>query len=74
MELTEALGGVSYTYLAAPTGEKLIIEEREYLATNEDGNARWPTFQDGLAVSQIVDAARRSNTDKRWVTLDPTTV
>ena len=28
VELTEALGGVSYTYLTAPTGEKLIIEER----------------------------------------------
>ena len=28
VELTEALGGVSYTYLTATTGEKLIIEER----------------------------------------------
>ncbi|MBT8454836.1 MAG: sn-glycerol-3-phosphate ABC transporter ATP-binding protein UgpC [Alphaproteobacteria bacterium] len=28
VELTEALGGVSYAYLTAKTGEKLIIEER----------------------------------------------
>ncbi|WP_112321381.1 ABC transporter ATP-binding protein [Oceanibium sediminis] len=28
VELTEALGGVSYTYLTAGTGEKLIVEER----------------------------------------------
>ncbi|MBM7066293.1 ABC transporter ATP-binding protein [Actibacterium sp. 188UL27-1] len=28
VELTEALGGVSYAYLTAPTGEKLIVEER----------------------------------------------
>ncbi|MEM9972170.1 MAG: ATP-binding cassette domain-containing protein, partial [Pseudomonadota bacterium] len=28
VELTEALGGVSYCYLTAPTGEKMIIEER----------------------------------------------
>jgi lactose/L-arabinose transport system ATP-binding protein len=28
VELTEALGGVSYAYLTAPTGEKMIVEER----------------------------------------------
>ncbi|MEM6564645.1 MAG: Gfo/Idh/MocA family oxidoreductase [Pseudomonadota bacterium] len=54
--------------------DQIIIEARDFLAAIDDGHARWPTFQDGLAVSQIVDAARRSNTDKRWVTLDPTTV
>ncbi|MFD0978117.1 ABC transporter ATP-binding protein [Tropicimonas aquimaris] len=28
VELTEALGGVSYTYLVSPSGERLIVEER----------------------------------------------
>ncbi|MEP4768590.1 MAG: ABC transporter ATP-binding protein, partial [Roseibium sp.] len=28
-DLTEALGGVSYTYLLTPNGDKLIVEERE---------------------------------------------
>ncbi len=28
VELTEALGGVSYAYLVTPTGEKMIVEER----------------------------------------------
>ena len=28
VELTEALGGVSYAYLSCPTGERLIVEER----------------------------------------------
>jgi len=28
VEMTEALGGVSYSYLTAPNGEKLIVEER----------------------------------------------
>jgi lactose/L-arabinose transport system ATP-binding protein len=28
VELTEALGGVSYAYLVSDTGEKLIVEER----------------------------------------------
>ncbi|WP_282169561.1 ABC transporter ATP-binding protein [Ruegeria atlantica] len=29
VDLTEALGGVSYTYLLTPNGDKLIVEERE---------------------------------------------
>jgi len=28
VDLTEALGGVSYAYLVTPTGEKIIVEER----------------------------------------------
>ena len=28
VELTEALGGVSYAYLVSPTGERVIVEER----------------------------------------------
>lgn len=29
VDLTEALGGVSYSYLLTPNGDKLIVEERE---------------------------------------------
>ncbi|MDX1742005.1 MAG: sn-glycerol-3-phosphate ABC transporter ATP-binding protein UgpC [Ruegeria sp.] len=29
VDLTEALGGVSYSYLLAPNGDKLVIEERD---------------------------------------------
>ena len=29
VDLTEALGGVSYSYLVTPNGDKLIVEERE---------------------------------------------
>ncbi len=32
VELTEALGGVSYVHLTAPSGEKLIIERHEQLS------------------------------------------
>ena len=28
VELTEALGGVSYAHLVSPTGERVIVEER----------------------------------------------
>ncbi|MEM8849453.1 MAG: sn-glycerol-3-phosphate ABC transporter ATP-binding protein UgpC [Pseudomonadota bacterium] len=35
VDLTEALGGVSYAYLTAGTGEKLIVEERGDIRSNE---------------------------------------
>ncbi|MBM2575984.1 sn-glycerol-3-phosphate ABC transporter ATP-binding protein UgpC [Jannaschia sp. Os4] len=35
VDLTEALGGVSYAYLTAPTGEKLIVEERGDVRSSE---------------------------------------
>ena len=34
VELTEALGGVSYVHLTAPTGEKLIIERHDQVSQN----------------------------------------
>jgi multiple sugar transport system ATP-binding protein len=35
VELTESLGGVSYTYLMSGTGEKLVVEERGDTRTGE---------------------------------------
>jgi lactose/L-arabinose transport system ATP-binding protein len=35
VDLTEALGGVSYAYLTAPTGEKLVVEERGDMRSDE---------------------------------------
>ena len=35
VDLTEALGGVSYAYLTSATGEKMIIEERGDVRSNE---------------------------------------
>ncbi|MEM7644576.1 MAG: sn-glycerol-3-phosphate ABC transporter ATP-binding protein UgpC [Pseudomonadota bacterium] len=35
VDLTEALGGVSYAYLTAGSGEKLIVEERGDIRSNE---------------------------------------
>ncbi|WP_371156497.1 ABC transporter ATP-binding protein [Jannaschia sp. 2305UL9-9] len=35
VDLTEALGGVSYAYLSSATGEKLIVEERGDLRSSE---------------------------------------
>jgi lactose/L-arabinose transport system ATP-binding protein len=37
VELTEQLGGVSYVYLAADTGEKIIVEAREGVPVPQSG-------------------------------------
>ena len=47
VDLTEALGGVSYAYVTAPTGEKLVVEER--------GDSR---SADGDRVGLRIDPAR----------------
>jgi lactose/L-arabinose transport system ATP-binding protein len=49
VELTEALGGVSYAYLTAPTGEKLIVEERGDERTRAGGRVGI-TFDVGRAM------------------------
>ncbi|MEO0860405.1 MAG: sn-glycerol-3-phosphate ABC transporter ATP-binding protein UgpC [Pseudomonadota bacterium] len=58
VDLTEALGGVSYAYLTAPTGEKLIVEERGDIRSSE-----------GDMVSVTIDPSRiyvfDANTEQR---------
>lgn len=45
VDLTEALGGVSYAYITAPSGEKLIVEERGDVRSRE-GDRVTVTFED----------------------------
>lgn len=46
--------------------DQIIIEARDFLEAIADGQNRWPTFRDGLAVSRVVDAARKSNAESQW--------
>ncbi len=46
--------------------DQIIIEARDFLEAIADGRPRWPTFHDGLAVWQVVEAARRSHATKSW--------
>ncbi|MEE4188014.1 MAG: Gfo/Idh/MocA family oxidoreductase [Roseobacter sp.] len=46
--------------------DQIIIEARDFLAAIHGGTARWPTFRDGLAVSEVIEAARRSHTARSW--------
>ena len=50
--------------------DQIIIEARDFLAAIAAGRSRWPTFRDGLAVSQIVDAARKSHAARAWQDID----
>ena len=47
--------------------DQIIIEAHDFLTAIETGKNSWPTFRDGLAVSRVIDAARRSNKTKTWV-------
>ncbi len=46
--------------------DQIIIEARDFLTAIETGTAVWPTFRDGLAVAEVVDAALTSSQTGRW--------
>lgn len=50
--------------------DQIIIEARDFLEAIATNTPKWPTFEDGMLVNQIVDAAFVSNTERRWVRVD----
>ena len=40
--------------------DQIIIEARDFLQAIHEGKSRWPTFRDGLLVSEIIEAGWRS--------------
>lgn len=47
--------------------DQIIIEARDFLAAVHAGRSMWPTFRDGLAVSQIIETAFQSSEGGRWL-------
>jgi predicted dehydrogenase len=47
--------------------DQIIIEARDFLEAIADGAPRWPTFHDGLAVNQVIEAAWASYEQRRWI-------
>lgn len=45
----------------------LTIEARDFLRAIETGEPVWPTFRDGHAVNEVIDAAWRSQESRGWV-------
>lgn len=49
--------------------DQIIIEQRDFLKAIETGEPVYPTFADGLEVSRVATAIRRSHEDRGWVRL-----
>ena len=49
--------------------DQIIIEARDFLTAIETGKSIWPSFRDGLMVSETIEAAFLSQDERRWVEL-----
>ena len=47
--------------------DQIIIEARDFLQAIDTGEAIWPTFRDGLAVAEVIEAAIQSAKEESWV-------
>lgn len=50
--------------------DQIIIEARDFLHAIATGEPVWPTFRDGMLVNQVIEAARRSHAEGRWVAVE----
>ncbi len=50
--------------------DQIIIEARDFLKAIETRTPVWPTFRDGLAVQQVIDAAWKSHRTRQWVAVE----
>lgn len=53
--------------------DQLIIEMRDFLQAIDAGESRWPSFDDGLAVSRVVEACRVSAQREQWTAVETVT-
>lgn len=49
--------------------DQIIIEARDFLSAIATGRPIWPTFQDGLEVSRVLEAAYASHASGGWITI-----
>jgi len=52
--------------------DQLIIEAKDFLYAIDAGKAIWPTFRDGMEVSEVIDAIWRSHESRQWTTVRET--
>ena len=50
--------------------DQIIIEARDFLKAIETNSEIWPSFKDGLEVSNVVAACHESSKSKNWVDVD----
>ncbi|MEM9011174.1 MAG: Gfo/Idh/MocA family oxidoreductase [Pseudomonadota bacterium] len=46
--------------------DQIIIEARDFLTAIHTGEPVWPTFQEGLTVAEVIEAARRAHGSRQW--------
>jgi predicted dehydrogenase len=46
--------------------DQIIIEAKDFLEAIAQGKPRWPTFEDGLAVAEVLEAAATSAENGAW--------
>jgi predicted dehydrogenase len=49
--------------------DQIIIEARDFLEAIAAGKPKWPTFKDGMAVNQLIEAAWHSHAIRQWVSV-----
>ena len=47
--------------------DQIIIEAHDFLKAIQTGEPVWPTFREGLAVAEVIDAIRKSSDSRSWV-------
>jgi len=47
--------------------DQIIIEAKDFLQAIATGKPAWPTFEDGMLVNQIIEAAWKSHEERRWI-------
>ena len=47
--------------------DQIIIEAKDFLEAIHTGEARWPTFREGLEVQKIISTAHASSRNKTWL-------
>jgi len=50
--------------------DQIMIEARDFLQAIHTGQAVWPTFEDGMRVNQVIDAAWKSQEKQTWVNVE----
>ena len=50
--------------------DQIIIEARDFLRAIETGKTVWPSFRDGLEVARVIETARASAHEGRWLDVE----
>jgi len=47
--------------------DQIVIEAKDFLRAIATRQPVWPTFQDGMLVNQVIEAAWKSHEERRWI-------